>query len=159
MLEGMVDPVLAPWLPPERPDLGALAMAAADAEGISSLRAWPERRKGGIAFGDLPPFLCWRGSTASGWHLILLQPRELGALVPGARMIPLPEGWLDAMDLEALARPLARHPEFPGGATVHVVHLPGGDRFRARTRGAAAPELIAEVLKRTSHIQTWQLAE
>jgi hypothetical protein len=42
---------------------------------------------------------------------------------------------------------------------VHVVHLPGADRFQVRTLGLKAPGLIAEVLKRTSHIQTWRQAE
>jgi hypothetical protein len=159
MLRGMVDPVLEPWIPPDRPDLASLAMAAADEAGIASLRAWPECRKGGVGFGELPPFLCWRGRVAGRWHLILLQPRELGALVPGARTAALPEGWLENLDLESLARPLACHPAFPGGASVHVVHLPGENRFQARTSDIQAPELIIEVLKRTSHIQTWQMAE
>ena len=159
MLEGMVDPLLEPWIPPEQPDLATLAMEVADEAGIASLRAWPERRKGGIGFGELPPFLCWRGWRDGRWHLILLQPRELGALVPGARTAALPDGWLEALDLDALARPLTHHPAFPGGASVHVVHLPGADRFQVRTMGSAAPGLVAEVLKRTSHIQTWHLAE
>jgi hypothetical protein len=157
MLDGM-EPV-EPWIPPAAPDLAALAMEAADEAGVASLRAWPELRKGGIAFGGLPPFLCWRGQDAGGWHLVLLQAREVGALVPGARIDPLPAGWLEALDLDALARPLARHPAFPGGASVHVAHLPGGDRARVRTFGTPAPELVAEVLKRTSHIQIWNLAD
>jgi hypothetical protein len=45
---------------------------------------------------------------------------------------------------------------------VHVVQLPGGEAFRVRTFGTAAgtvaPELVAEVLKHTSHIQVWNLA-
>ena len=40
-------------------------------------------------------------------HLVLVQPREVGALVPGARTAPLPEGWLEDLDLASLARPLA----------------------------------------------------
>ena len=157
MLDGM-EPV-EPWIPPAKPDLAVLAMDAADAAGVASLRVWPEFQKGGIAFGGLPPFLCWRGKGPDGWHLVLLQAREVGALVPGARTAPLPSGWLEALDLEALARPLARHPAFPGGASVHVAHLPGGDRVRVRTFGIPAPELVAEVLKRTSHIQIWNLAD
>ncbi len=148
-----------PWLPPTSPDLATLAMEAADEAGIVSLRAWPEVRKGGIAFAGLPPFLCWRGQDDRGWHLVLLQAREVGALVPGARTAPLPKGWLEALDLESLARPLARHPAFPGGTSVHVVHLPGGEAFQVRTFGNTAPELVAEVLKRTSHIQVWNLAD
>ena len=57
----MASPAIAPWLPPDHPDLARLAMAAADAAGIPTLRAWPEFRKGGVGFGDLPPFLAWRG--------------------------------------------------------------------------------------------------
>lgn len=148
-----------PWIPPATPDLPSLAMAAADAAGVESLRAWPELRKGGIGFGTLPPFLCWRGENEAGHHLVLLQAREAGALVPGARILPLPEGWLRDLDLDALARPMACHPAFPGGASVHVVHLPGGDVFQTRTFGTPAPGLIAEVLKHTSHIQIWQLAD
>lgn len=148
-----------PWVPPASPDLAVLAMAAADEAGIASLRAWPEVRKGGIGFAALPPFLCWRGQARGAWHLVLLQAREVGALVPGARTAPLPEGWLAALDLEALARPLARHPDFPGGASVHVVHLPGGDAFQIRSFGPESLELVVEVLKRTSHIQIWNLAD
>lgn len=157
MLDGMPSP--EPWIPPPQPDLAALAMAAADADGVPSLRAWPELRKGGVGFGDLPPFLCWRARDEAGWHLVLLQAREAGALVPGARTASLPAGWLDALDLASLARPLALHPDFPGGASVHVVHLPGGPVYRVRTHGRAAPALVAEVLKRTSHIQIWNLAD
>ena len=157
MLDGMLS--VAPWIPPASPDLAALAMDAADEAGIAALRAWPELRKGGIGFGDLPPFLCWFGEDHHGWHLVLLQAREVGALVPGARTAPLPEGWLDSLDLEALARPLARHPDFPGGASIHVVHLPGGESFRVRTFGFPAPDLVATVLQRTSHIQVWNLAD
>lgn len=148
-----------PWIPPASPDLAALAMDAADEAGIASLRVWPELRKGGIGYGALPPFLCWRGRVDGAWHLVLLQAREVGALVPGARTAPLPAGWLDSLDLESLARPLSRHPDFPGGASVHVVHLPGGEAFRVRTFGVGAPQLVAEVLKRTSHIQVWNLAD
>jgi hypothetical protein len=157
MLDGMWS--VEPWIPPVSPELARLAMAAADEAGAASLRAWPEVCKGGIAFGDLPPFLCWRGQRGGAWHLVLLQAREVGALVPGARMEPLPTGWLEALDLAALARPLARHPDFPGGASIHVVHLPGGETFRARTFGQAAPDLVAEILKRTSHIQIWHPAD
>jgi hypothetical protein len=150
---------LEPWIPPLVPDLALLAMEAADEEGISSLRLWPEVRKGGIAFSGLPPFLCWRGRCRDAWHLVMLQAREVGALVPDARVTPLPEGWLEALDLEALGRPLSRHPAFPGGASVHVVHLPGGNTFRCRTFGDSASRLIEEVLRCTSHIQVWNLAD
>lgn len=153
------DPKVQPWIPPVSPDLAALAMEAADEAAIASLRAWPERRKGGIGFGTLPPFLCWRGQENGAWHLVLLQVREVGALVPGARTAALPAGWFDELDLDSLARPLARHPDFPGGASVHVVHLPGGESFKVRSFGTAAPLLVAEVLAHTSHIQVWNLAD
>lgn len=157
MLDGMWS--VEPWIPPASPDLGALAMEAADAAGVTSLRAWPEIRKGGIGFGELPPFLCWRGKAEGRWHLVLVQAREVGARVPGARIAPLPEGWLEAVDLGSLARPLSLHPDFPGGVAVHVVHLPGADQFRVRSLGPGAPGLISEVLKRISHIQTWHPAD
>jgi hypothetical protein len=134
-------------------------MEAADELGLASLRAWPERSMGGIAFGGLPPFLCWRAQDQGGWHLVLLQAREVGALVPGARTAPLPADWLEELDLDSLARPLARHPAFPGGTSVHVIHLPGGPTFQARTFGRPAPSLLADVLKQTSHIQVWHLAD
>jgi hypothetical protein len=154
MLDGMQS--VEPWLPPATPDLALLAMSAADEAGVASLRTWPELRKGGIGFGDLPPFLCWRGLSPGGWHLVLVQPRELGALVPGARTAALPEGWLDALDLAALARPLARHPDFPGGTSVHVAHVPTSGRFRVRSFGQPDPGLIPLVLQRTSTVAAWQ---
>lgn len=157
MLVGMWS--VEPWLPPASPELAMLAMEAADEAGLASIRAWPEVRKGGIGFGGLPPFLCWRGQDGGPWHLMLLQAREIGALVPGAHVAPLPTDWLASLDLESLARPLARHPDFPGGASVHVVHLPGGDRYRVRTFGQPAPGLAGEVLKRTSHIESWYAAD
>jgi hypothetical protein len=149
---------LQPWLPPTEPDLVRLAWEAADAAGVAALRAWPERRMGGIAFGGLPVFLAWRGTQEGGSHLVLLQAREVGALVPGARRPGLPEGWLDTLDLASLARPLARHPDFPGGASVQVVHLPGGNLARIRTWGAAEPGLVAEVLRRLSGLEGWRFA-
>jgi hypothetical protein len=158
MLDGMDDPFLEPWIPPGLPDLASLAMAAADAEGVANLRAWPERRKGGIGFGDLPPFLCWRGRAENHWQLVLLQPRELGALIPGAHPAAMAKDWLEAMDLDALGRPLARHPDFPGGASIQVVQVPRRGVFRVRTYGAAAPKLVAEVLSRITSCQVWHPA-
>jgi hypothetical protein len=157
MLDGMLS--VEPWIPPASPDLAVLAMEAADAAGIASLRSWPEVRRGGIAFGGLPPFLCWRGIEHGACHLVLLQVRELGALVAGAKTAPLPEGWFDSLDLDVLARPLAVHPDFPGGASVHIVHLAGGGSFRLRTFGTSAPALVAEVLRHTSHVQVWNLSD
>ena len=119
----MLDFGLEPWIPPANPDLARLAMDAADSEGVVSLTAWPEADKGGVRFGALPPFLAWRGMAEGRIHLVLLQPREVGALVPGARTAPLPEGWLDALDLDSLARPLRHHPHLMGCA-VHAVSLP-----------------------------------
>ena len=147
---------LQPWLPPTEPDLVRLAWEAADAAGVAELRTWPEARKGGIGFGSLPTFLAWRGTLEGRCHLVLLQAREIGALVPGARRPDLPEGWLDTLDLLSLARPLAQHPDFPGGASVQVVHLPGGNRARVRTWGDAAPSLVAEVLRRLSGLEGWR---
>ena len=157
MLDGMQSS--EPWFPPATPDLAVLAMNAADQAGVASLRAWPELRKGGIGFGELPPFLCWRGFAENGWHLVLLQPREMGALVPGARKAALPEDWLDSLDLEALARPLTRHPDFPGGASVHVVQVQGPDRFRVRSSGQPEPGLVVSVLQQTSSVQSWQAVD
>ncbi|BDU72502.1 hypothetical protein [Mesoterricola silvestris] len=145
---------LEPWLPPPEPGLARLAMEAADEAGLRSLDRWPEFRKGGIGFGDLPPFLAWHG-VRGGHHLILVQPREVGALVPGARAPGLPEGWLEDLDLEALARPLARHPGFPGGASVHVVRILGPGRFKVRSWGEAPGDLVAGVLGRISGVRDW----
>lgn len=153
----MTRPDPAPWLPPVPPDLPRLAMAAADAEGLAELRSWPEWRKGGVGFGDLPPFLPWAGQAGGRWHLVLVQPRELGALVPGARVAPLPEGWLEALDLAALARPLALLPDFPGGAGVQVVAVAGPGRARVRSHGAAAPGLVRTVLARLTGREDWAL--
>lgn len=124
-----------------------LAFAAADAEGAASLQAWPEIRSGGIVFGGLPPFLVWRGLWKDRWHLVLVQPREVGALVPGARPADLPQGWLGTLDLEALARPLRHHPDHPG-ASVHVVGLRRGVPPEVRTSGEPAPQEVAAVLAR-----------
>jgi hypothetical protein len=150
---------IAPWLPPERPDLARLAMDAADAAGLGELRAWPERRKGGIGFGALPPFLPWRGEAGGGQHLVLLQPREVGALVPGARSAPLPEGWLAELDLASLARPLAGHPDFPGGASVQVVRLPGPGRAEVRTWGEPGEAVVRAVLERLTGVETWKVVK
>jgi hypothetical protein len=149
---------IAPWLPPDQPDLARLAMAAADAAGVRELRAWPERRKGGIGFADLPPFLAWQGGEGGRGHLVLVQPREVGALVPGARAAALPEGWLEGLDLDSLARPLAGHPDFPGGVSVHVVHLAGAGRARVRTWGEPGPAVVRAVLERLTGIGSWDCA-
>jgi len=147
---------LEPWLPPPVPDLARLAMEAADEASLARLDSWPEFRKGGIGFGGLPPFLAWHG-VQGGHHLILVQPREVGALVPGARPPGLPEGWLEELDLEALARPLARHPAFPGGASIHVARVLGPGQARVRTRGEAPGDLVAQVLERISSVRGWSL--
>ena len=148
---------IEPWLPPEQPDLARLAMAAADAAGVAELRTWPERRKGGIGFGDLPPFLSWRGREDGREHLVLVQPREVGALVPGARNAPLPGRWLEDLDLENLARPLAGHPDFPGGAAVHVVRLTGIGRAQVRTSGAPGPAVVRAELELLTGVERWEL--
>ncbi|GEM_PF-234319 len=149
--------LLEPWLPPGGADLARLAMEAADEAGDGRCDAWPEFRGGGVGFGDLPPFLPWHGERSGRHHLVLLQAREVGALVPGARPRPLPEDWLAGLDLEMLARPLARHPAFPGGASIHVVAIPGPGRARVRTRGEADPDLVARVLQRLSGLEVWEL--
>jgi hypothetical protein len=150
----MASPALtiSPWLPPEQPDLARLAMAAADAAGIGALRAWPELRKGGIGFGPLPPFLAWQGREGGRRHLVLLQAREVGALVPGAKTVPLPERWLENLDLDDLARPLASHPAFPGGTAVHVVRLVGAGRAQVRTLGEPGPAVVRAVLERLTGV-------
>ena len=149
---------LQPWIPPASPDLARLAMEAADAEGAASLSSWPEADKGGVRFGGLPPFLAWRGVHEGRIHLVLLQPREVGALVPGARMAPLPEGWLEALDLESLARPLRHHPDL-AGCSVHVASLPGSGDARVRDAGPAAPGLVAAVLDRVSGVRVWSFRD
>lgn len=151
-----------PWILPPQPDLARLAMEVADALQVAELRAWPEARKGGIGFGDLPPFLSWHGLKKGQHHLVLLQPREVGALVPGARIQPLPQGWLDALDLESLARPLAHHPAFEGGASVHVVRLSPGESAPAlylRSYGQPAPDLVQAVLEQVSAVRIWNFAD
>ncbi len=156
----MAELTVEPWILPRRPDLARLAMEVADELGIAELREWPEARKGGIGFGDLPPFLSWQGVQAGRPHLVLLQPREIGALVPGARMEPLPPRWLEDLDLEALARPLARHPAWGGAvAAVHVVRLPEAGEARVRSAGEAAPEVVRAVLARLSDVRVWSFAD
>jgi hypothetical protein len=154
----MPDLDLEPWIPPAKPDLARLAMEAADAEGVVSLAAWPEADKGGVRFGGLPPFLAWRGAVEGRVHLVLLQPREVGALVPGARTAPLPEGWLETLDLDSLARPLRHHPELMGCA-VHAVSLPAGGLAHVRSAGPSAPDLISAVLDRVSGVRVWSFRD
>ncbi|HET8714745.1 MAG TPA: hypothetical protein VFM16_02900 [Holophagaceae bacterium] len=149
---------LEPWIPPAAPDLARLAMEAADAEGVARLDAWPEADKGGIRFGGLPPFLAWRGRLGGRIHLILVQPREVGALVPGARTAPLPPRWLETLDLESLARPLRHHPDLEGCA-VHVASLPASGEAAVRSAGPAAPDLVAAVLDRVSGVKVWRFVD
>ena len=148
---------LAPWLPPAEPDLARLAMEAADEAGVLAVNSWPERRKGGIGFGTLPPFLPWRGQDGAGQHLVLLQVREVGALVPGARTQALPAGWLQSLDLAALAAPLARHPDLGGAASIHVVQLSGPGQARVRSWGANGEAVVRAVLERVSGLERWSL--
>jgi hypothetical protein len=79
--------------------------------------------------------------------------------VPGARTQPLPPRWLETLDLESLAQPLAHHPAFPDGASVHVVQLPAAGEARVRSFGAPAPDLVREVLGRVSSVQVWSFAD
>ena len=154
--------IVEPWILPPQPDLSRLAMDVADHLGVVELRAWPEARKGGIGFGDLPPFLSWHGLVDGRHHLVLLQPREVGALVPGARVQALPPRWLEELDLESLARPLAHHPSFAGCAAVHVVRLVAGPmapEVQVRTFGAGCPDLIRAVLEQVSSVRVWSFAD
>lgn len=152
---------LEPWILTPEPDLARLAMEAADEAGVNRCDAWPEFRKGGVGFGDLPTFLPWHGymgeRAEKGHHLILIQAREVGALVPGSRPQPMPEGWLESLDFESLARPLARHPAFPGGASIHVVGVLGPGRARVRTWGQPATGLVSRVMERVSGIAGWEI--
>lgn len=134
-------------------------MEVADQLDVRKLEAWPEARKGGIGFGSLPPFLSWLGVEGGKRHLVLLQAREVGAMVPGARMAPLPYQWLESLDLESLARPLARHPAFGAGASVHVVHLKPKGEAQVRSYGDAAPEVIRAVLERLCDVQLWNFTD
>ena len=149
--------IVAPWLLPAEPDLARLAMEVADDAGLATLAGWPEARKGGVGFQDLPPFLTWSGQTAGRQHLVLVQPREVGGLVPGARRPDLPVDWLEALDLEALAAPLARHPALGGAASVHVVRLEGPGRAVVRTLGEPAGDLVMAVLVQLSGLAEWTL--
>ena len=155
----MNDLRVEPWILPHQPDLARLAMEVADQLDVRELRAWPEARKGGIGFGSLPPFLSWLGVQNGTRHLVLLQPREVGALVPGARTAPLPNQWLEDLDLESLARPLACHPALGAGASVHVVHLKPKAEVQVRTYGDAAPDVIRAVLERLSDVQVWSFTD
>lgn len=137
-------------------------MEVADRLGVEVLRAWPEARKGGIGFGDLPPFLSWHGVADGRHHLVLLQPREVGAMVPGARIQALPSNWLVTLDLESLARPLAHHPAFEGGAAVQVVRLVPQEpapEVQVRSYGPPEPTLVKAVLDQVSSVRIWNFAD
>ncbi len=155
----MDDLRVEPWILPLQPDLARLAMEVADHFDVREIRAWPETRKGGIGFGSLPPFLSWLGMTQGKRHLVLLQAREVGALVPGARTAPMPHQWLDSLDLESLARPLAHHPALGGDASIHVVQLKPGGEAQIRSYGQAAPEVVRAVLERLSDVQVWNFSD
>jgi hypothetical protein len=148
---------LEPWIVPPEPSLMRLALEAADEEGLDRCDAWPEGARGGVVFGGLPPFLTWHGILGGRHHLLLLQAREVGALVPGARITTLPEGWLENLDLVALARPLSRHPAFPGGAAVHVVRVLGPGRAALRSLGESPGGVPGEVLARVSGVDPWEV--
>ncbi len=150
---------IEPWVLPRQPELARLAMEVADQLDVRVLHAWPEACKGGIGFGSLPAFLSWLGLQHGKSHLVLLQARELGSLIPGARIEPLPEHWLNTLDLESLARPLAHHPAFESGASVHVVHLAARGEAQVRSYGEAAPELIRAVLERLSDVRVWSFTD
>ncbi len=159
----MSDLLLEPWIPPADPDLARLAMEVADRLEVEELRAWPEQRQGGIGFWVLPPFLSWHAEREGAHHLVLLQPREVGALVPGARMEALPNRWIVTLDFESLARPLAHHPAWGGAvASVHVVSVkPGasGAQVLVRSHGGEAPEVVRAVLERVSDVRLWSFAD
>ncbi|MBL0313844.1 MAG: hypothetical protein IPP78_14295 [Holophagaceae bacterium] len=155
----MSDLLVAPWILPLQPDLARFSMEVADLLEVRQLSAWPEARKGGIGFGTLPPFLSWLGIKQGRRHLVLLQAREVGALVPGARTAPMPEQWFETLDLESLARPLAHHPDFEGGASVHVVHLKRDGEAQVRSYGEPAPDVIRAVVEKLSDIQIWSFTD
>jgi len=146
----------SPWLPPASPSLERLAWEAADAAGLPLLKSWPTISMAGVAFGGLPPFLCWQVFDGAH-HLVLLQVREIGALLRQSNLEVLPEKWLDTLDLEALGRPLAIHPDFPGGASVQIVHLIAPGHLQVRHHGKAAPEVVRYVVEQLTGIREWSL--
>lgn len=154
---------LTPWIPPSDPDLARLAMEVADRLEVADLRAWPEHRKGGIGFWILPPFLSWHAIKDGHHHLVLVQPREVGALVEGARMEPLPNRWWVTLDMESLARPLAHHPAWAGEvASIHVVAVkPAGPdpEVWTRTYGQEDPDVVRAVLDQVAGLKLWRFAD
>ena len=155
----MLEIFVEPWMPPSKPDLARLAMEVADQLGVKELRAWPEFSRGGIVFGGLPPFVSWHGWDGTKHHLVLVQAREVGGLVSGARPQPLPPGWFEKLDFESLARPLAHHPAFENGASIHLVHLPQRGDAQVRSWGRKAPSILEAVLQRISDVQVWNFSD
>jgi hypothetical protein len=159
----MADLHLEPWIPPAEPDLARHAMDVADRLDVAELRAWPEHRKGGIGFWVLPPFLSWHAVKDGAHHLVLLQPREVGALVPGARTEALPNRWIVTLDFESLARPLAHHPAWGGAvASVHAVSVKPqseGAEVLVRSYGPEAPDVVRAVLDEVSSVRLWSFAD
>lgn len=147
----------SPWIPPAEPPLQRLAWEAADREGLVSLGAWPEVRMAGVAFGDLPPFLAWQVRDSGAHHLVLLQVREIGALARQSSLEVLPEDWLERLDLPALARPLAIHPDFPGGTSVHVVRLAAPGLLQVRSLGRDGAAAVRYVVQQLTGKADWIL--
>ncbi|MDP2876882.1 MAG: hypothetical protein Q8O00_11905 [Holophaga sp.] len=150
----MTDLQASPWIPPASPSLERLAWEAADSAGLATLKAWPQVHMAGVAFGGLPAFLCWQVFDGAN-HLVLLQVREIGALLRQSSLEVLPEDWLNTLDLESLARPLAIHPDFSGGVAVHVVQLLGPGHLQVREFPQPAPGAVLYVVERLTGITDW----
>ncbi|MBI4913215.1 MAG: hypothetical protein HY823_10795 [Acidobacteria bacterium] len=119
----------------------------------------PQVRGNGLVLGALPSVLCWRGREGPRVQLMLLQARELGALVPGARMDPLPPGWLDSLDLAGLAQVLRGHPDFGPGCGVHGLAVQGPGAARRRGHGPWSGTLGAGALARLTGIGGWRISD
>lgn len=147
------------WIVPSAPSLEELSFKASESHGavhVEILRALG----GGIVLNEMPPFSAWMRSTKDEIDLVLLQARELGSLVPHARIQPFTKDWIHDIDLVSIHQTLSAHPDLnKKSLNLSFVHIAKNGHAHIRSFPKTNREVILAVLNKVSIRPDWSEAQ